>query len=729
MATLYLSAMIPARAQTNKADSLANLIRTEKIDTSRIMLIYERNKYISLDSAIYYNLRNVETAQKIKFYRGEVLARHALAGNYINKSEFSLAKEQLQYLRQFLKPSKDSASLAELYSTYGRFYGTQSKYDSSIQYFDSAIRISERHQLSDLGSYYSGISIGYQQLGNYPAALDYQQKGLNFVEKTGNQNSQAYILLNMAITYENIGDTAKAQRNYLHALELALKLGMKNVETYSYSNLANLYLSQLKWQEAYDIAMKSVEHSGSDKGIRAAGYSKAATALTRLGRFPEAYQIAQKAIETADSTNLPLNISQAYRSMGDFYYRQKKYKEAIPYYLRSKNATKDLSSYSAGVATEYKNLAECYEQTGDYFNALQSFKRSAEISDSVTRKENIRRTTELSMNFEFEKRQNEMAEETQKAAMMARTRQYILTGGLISVLILGLISFIGYKGKQRANKKLSEQKRQIEYALSELKSTQAQLIQSEKMASLGELTAGIAHEIQNPLNFVNNFSEVSNELMTEMEEELTAGNWESAKEIATDVKQNLEKINVHGKRAGAIVRGMLQHSRGSSGKKELTDINALCDEYIRLSYHGLRAKDKSFNAHIETQFDESIGNVNIVSQDIGRVILNLLNNAFYAVNKKQTDTKKDDHFKPTVTVITRHENGNVEVIVKDNGSGISGESIDKIFQPFFTTKPTGKGTGLGLSLAYDIIKAHGGELKVESVEGAGTSFTIQLPLV
>jgi signal transduction histidine kinase len=274
---------------------------------------------------------------------------------------------------------------------------------------------------------------------------------------------------------------------------------------------------------------------------------------------------------------------------------------------------------------------------------------------------------------------------------------------------------------------LQTEKKRAEDALKELRSTQTQLIQSEKMASLGELTAGIAHEIQNPLNFVNNFSEVSTELIDEMNEEILKGNLEDAQQIAADLKENLTKINHHGKRAGDIVRGMLQHSRSSSGQKEPTDINALADEYLRLAYHGLRAKDKSFNATLHTDFDQSIGLINIIPQDIGRVILNLITNAFYVVDEKKKSGI--ENYEPTVSVSTKKIGDKILISVKDNGNGIPSKVLDKIFQPFFTTKPTGQGTGLGLSLSYDIVKAHGGELKVETKTGEGTEFIIQLPII
>jgi signal transduction histidine kinase len=308
------------------------------------------------------------------------------------------------------------------------------------------------------------------------------------------------------------------------------------------------------------------------------------------------------------------------------------------------------------------------------------------------------------------------------------------------------------KRNAELEKLVKERTAELERSLATLKSTQSQLIQSEKMASLGELTAGIAHEIQNPLNFVNNFSEVSSELLDEMKEELAAGSWKSAVEIADDIKKNLEKINHHGKRADAIVKGMLQHSRSSSGIKEPTDINALADEYLRLAYHGLRAKDKLFNATMKTDFDATIGKIDIIPQDIGRVILNLITNAFYACNERSrsaVDEKRNlappppkggmknyqELYEPIVEVKTSMNppsggrGAEVLISVKDNGNGIPQKVLDKIFQPFFTTKPTGEGTGLGLSLSYDIVtKGHGGELKVETIEGEQTTFIIHLPV-
>ncbi|MEO5593703.1 MAG: ATP-binding protein [Chitinophagaceae bacterium] len=324
--------------------------------------------------------------------------------------------------------------------------------------------------------------------------------------------------------------------------------------------------------------------------------------------------------------------------------------------------------------------------------------------------------------------------ETERIKALEKEKQYVITEALKSELEIQVAE---------RTSALTLQKEELQHALDELKSTQAQLIQSEKMASLGELTAGIAHEIQNPLNFVNNFSEVNTELMGEMKAAIEKGDMDEVNAIANDIIANEQKINHHGKRADAIVKGMLQHSRSSGGQKEPTDINALADEYLRLAYHGLRAKDKSFNATMKTDFDESIGSIQVIPQDMGRVILNLITNAFYVVAEKKKPLTPDGKinlaskdYVPTVTVSTKKTGNKILISVKDNGNGIPAQVMDKIFQPFFTTKPTGQGTGLGLSMSYDIVtKGHGGELKVQTKESkglpgeeSGSEFTIQLPI-
>jgi two-component system, NtrC family, sensor kinase len=364
-------------------------------------------------------------------------------------------------------------------------------------------------------------------------------------------------------------------------------------------------------------------------------------------------------------------------------------------------------------------LSDIYEIT-DIQQALFYSKDAIAWNDSLNHI--VKRTTQQTITeFDEQERLREM--EVAKAEFQNRLRMNSFLGSTFTLIVIAIFLFILSRRKQKAKQK-------IEAAFVQLKSTQSQLIQAEKMASLGELTAGIAHEIQNPLNFVNNFSDVNSELIDELSEEVDKGNLDEVKTIAKDIKENEQKINHHGKRADAIVKGMLQHSRTSNGVKEPTDINALADEYLRLSYHGLRAKDKSFNAEFKTEFDESLPKINVIPQDIGRVLLNLINNAFYVVSEKAKNNIDD--YKPEVIVRTSSNNPpsggrGASISVIDNGPGIPAHIVDKIFQPFFTTKPTGQGTGLGLSLAYDIVKAHGGEIIVESVEGEGTKFIIHLP--
>ncbi|MGN6639198.1 MAG: sensor histidine kinase, partial [Mucilaginibacter sp.] len=308
----------------------------------------------------------------------------------------------------------------------------------------------------------------------------------------------------------------------------------------------------------------------------------------------------------------------------------------------------------------------------------------------------------------------------QQAAARATVRFYVLICIIVFLVIMALVFWRNSKQNRKA-------KTQIQHAIDELKVTQNQLVQSAKMASLGELMAGIAHEIQNPLNFVNNFSDVSIELLDEMQTELKNGDKEEAIAVSEDIKQNLEKIRNHGKRADFIVKGMLEHSRTSTGERQATNINILSDEFLKLSYHGLRAKDKNFNADLVTNFDTSIPRIPIVQQDIGRVLINLFSNAFYAVNQKAKIEGGD--YKPTVEVSTMQQNGSILIKVKDNGIGIPESIREKIMQPFFTTKPTGEGTGLGLSLSYDIVvKGHGGKIDVESRENQGSEFIVSLPM-
>ena len=727
-------------SQNATIDSLKKRIKNTKSDTARIFLSNEmitKLGEVNIDSSIILSKRVILEARQINYKTGEVHALRNLATGLIRKGDFENAKKYLDSAKTIVQSIKDSTALATINGTYGMMYGMQGKYDSSTVYYQKAIDIAKLTGNSEnLGRYYGNIAIGYQMQSNFAQALQYQQKSLEFAKEHNNINSQAYTTLNMGITHTNLGDIPRAEKTLLNAVELAQQAGVKIVEVYSYTNLASLYTDNQNWDDGYTYAMKAANLASElgDVAIEAASYSKAARCLTNLQQFDKAKELINKGMADAEASGQPIIICQLNTALGYTLMQQGNYKDAIPYYERCLEVSQVSDKYDPALAVLYSELAYCYEQTGAYKNALDNYKTYSTIHDSIRSRENIKKATEMNMNYEFEKKEalaklEQDAKDAEAERVKNRQLFLIITlGGIVlSILVIVFILIRNNKQKQKANLLLTRQKLKVEKTLKDLKAAQTQLVQSEKMASLGELTAGIAHEIQNPLNFVNNFSEVSNELIEEMHEELNKGDIDEAKTISKDLKLNLEKIMHHGRRADGIVKGMLQHSRINTGTKEPTDINKLTDEYFRLAYHGLRAKDKSFNAHLETDFDKTISPLNIVPQDIGRVILNLFTNAFYAVEQKRTNSNPEN-FKPTVSVSTKKLDNHIELKVKDNGVGIPKDIVDKIFQPFFTTKPTGKGTGLGLSVSYDIIKAHNGEFKVNTKSGQGTEFSILLPI-
>ena len=563
-----------------------------------------------------------------------------------------------------------------------------------------------------LGSFF------YLKKGDNTSALEYYFKALPLAEKTKEKRRISSLYFDMALVYFDMLDN-----------EMALKMTRKGGE-----NLPD------KSHPLYDFMLLQYEANMVQYFLLAknadSAFKYARESHETLGRFNEG--IAYVYLDH-------INLASSYAISGNAQKAEEYFTAAMPLQDSIENASTHLYFYNnyihfllangrtsdaviqsrrlmaLGLQHENNNLKlagagflrQLYDTLNQKDSAYYYSMMEAEINSQIFSQANKNKVQSLIFNEQL----RSVEEKNKEVAYRNKLKQYGLLAGLGMVLFISFILFRNNRQKQKTNKVL-------EKTLSDLKSTQTQLIQSEKMASLGELTAGIAHEIQNPLNFVNNFSEVNQELISEMIEEVEKGNTAEVKAIAKDIKENEEKINHHGKRADAIVKGMLQHSRSSSGVKEPTDINALCDEYLRLSYHGLRAKDKSFNAKFETDFDNSIGNINIISQDIGRVVLNLLTNAFYAVDEKKKSGI--ENYEPTVSISTKKINDKIEIRVTDNGNGIPQKVLDKIFQPFFTTKPTGQGTGLGLSLSYDIVKAHGGEIKVETKEGEGTAFTIQL---
>ena len=660
--------------------------------------------------AIDYGKMNIVNLEKSVTPRSKYFCQAFLSSLRLPFRNSSKLSEGFQFYAEKLKQykiAKDSLGLATCYYVLGGFYRNIGLYEpamynmkKSISFLDSSDLKGQRYldltlNIGKAGWINNGyiISDYYAQMGEYENAIKQGKLILKITIDHYKAGGKGYSGAGLRLTFgaRHLA-LAKIMSNKLDGVDYYLRMAEGGIET-SNDKSAKPYLLQCR--SFYDI--------------KRGAYAEADSLLLQCWKLVNQYQIPVAPTSGILEPDYYLALLRI---------EEKKYNEAIVLLLRNIERVKIVRQ---NVLRDYKLLASLYEKTGDYLKAKEVYKSFINLQDSITADQSKYRT--ISFETEQQITDNEIAISKLESAnkLSAVTRNFTIGIAALILILTGSI-YYRFQSKKKANVVL-------EKTLNDLKSTQSQLIQSEKMASLGELTAGIAHEIQNPLNFVNNFSEVNKELLVEMKDEIDKGNINDAKEIANDVIANEEKINYHGKRADAIVKGMLQHSRSSNSVKEPTDINALADEYLRLAYHGLRAKDKSFNATMKTDFDESIGSINIIPQDIGRVILNLITNAFYATNEKQTlQQAQGDSYEPTVTVSTKKINGKVEIKVTDNGNGIPQKVLDKIFQPFFTTKPTGQGTGLGLSLSYDIVKAHGGELKVETKEGEGSEFIILIPV-
>ena len=554
--------------------------------------------------------------------------------------------------------------------------------------------------------------------GDYATALD---KSLELVKIFHNRKDLygevlALYKVSQALWYA--GEIEQSHLYFLTELPLALKLKNNRELALCYNAIASDYSVMNMPDSGLWYGFKALDYARKDNNniLLSALYGTLGENYVVKKDFDSAIIVSKAGIpvssDASDKVGLYVNLAQSFLGKEQF--------DSAMHYAGVVIKLARQNNFSNQLRFGYECLSQCYEQKGNTDSAFRYYRLAVQTKDELfsTQKENELKAITLREQARKQKAEQE------KTAYKNRVRIYLLLIGMTGIMIIAFLLF-------RANRQKQKAKLKIEQAYNNLKSTQQQLIQSEKMASLGELTAGIAHEIQNPLNFVNNFSEVNNELIEEVKSQKSKLKSEELDNLLHDILQNNEKINHHGKRADAIVKGMLQHSRTGSGQKEPTDINALIDEYLRIAYHGMQAKNKAFTVTTKTDFDPVIGKINIIPQDIGRVILNLINNAFYAVDEKKKNASTGsarDEYEPAVSVSTKKDKDKVEVKVKDNGNGIPQKVLDKIFQPFFTTKPTGQGTGLGLSLAYDIVKAHGGEIKVETKEGEGSEFIIYLPI-
>ena len=614
--------------------------------------------------------------------------------------------------------------------------------DSLNQFYNEALNINRyMDNVHDSLNIMNDYAQANGSIGNYPRELQNLLLPLNISEKRKDTAHTSAVLANIIEMYMSVGDyrSANEYTNKLATFSQSVSFIGINVDMYYALNYAFLNqkdsaaLHAQRTEKSSKVFFIEDDKTNFWGGVIFGGiYSTLGRAYLKMGKDSLAIDRLRKSYYYF--THILGDYSNLHEAVYGLalYFEKVQQQDSAYWYAKqvidiaTKQGFTEYTPDASRILVNYfqiKHLPDSalfYQQIGD--KAYKSLFNAANASDFL----------QVSLEEQQRLQQISAVQDLKEQQYKNNLKMYALLAVLLVAIIVAAFILRSNRQKQKAyallqrqKQETDDQKQKAESALVNLKSTQAQLIQSEKMASLGELTAGIAHEIQNPLNFVNNFSEVNKELIAEMREEIVKGNYDEVNALAKDVEENEEKINHHGKRADAIVKGMLQHSRSSTGVREPTDINALADEYLRLSYHGLRAKDKEFNAEFKTGFDNSFGKINVVPQDIGRMLLNLYNNAFYAVNEKAK--KQIDNYEPTVSVTTKKLNGAIELTVKDNGNGIPQKVVDKIFQPFFTTKPTGQGTGLGLSLSYDIVKAHGGEIKVETKEGDGSAFIISLP--
>lgn len=695
LGSMLLIAFCLQSAAQNQIDSLKTVIQNSNEDTVKVNTLITLSGSLlksDIEKARKYANEAKALADAIGFKRGQAYALKSIGMSYYFQGDYI---ETLLYWQQSLvtfQSINDKRGIANLLNNLGAVNFNQGDDEKAITYYLGSLKVAEEIKdklriataLVNLGAVY------FNKESTHDLALQYYLKALPLSEELGDHDA-------IGTTAVNIGEIYLTKKDHISAFIYF----EKGLQAYKRSENGNVPYALYNLGRVYNLR----EQFGEAVKFQ-----------------NEAFSLAQKMDRKKEMAQAKLGLAEVYRAKKDNNAAIAAYKDAL-HIAQVIGANYELKN-------AYQGLAELYAMASDFKNAFTYQKLYTSFKDTLYNAEIDKKLQANALKFDLEKKQTEIdlleKDKIQKEQKSRIQQLFIISisGALFTALILSLILYRNNQQKQKSNARLQQQKEEIQQTLEKLKDTQSQLVHAEKMASLGELTAGIAHEIQNPLNFVNNFSEVSNELLDEMKEELVKGNYEDAIALAEDVKLNLEKINHHGKRADGIVKGMLQHSRTSSGQKEPTDINVLADEYLRLSYHGLRAKDKSFNASLKTDFDNSIGKINIIPQDFGRVILNLITNAFYAVTEKKKANPYD--YEPVVSISTKKLGSKIEIRVSDNGNGIPKRVIDKIFQPFFTTKPTGEGTGLGLSLSYDIVKAHGGEFKVETKEGEFSHFIIIL---
>ncbi len=746
--TGVLRAQIPAATAAARyryweadPDSLRRVLATQRADTARLrILLHLLDRYDD-------NLPNVREAQTLaaRLGRPEARALRLLPTGTSGSPSAAQAAAQLDSVQAAIAAfDRLGRPVPNLLSSVRTYYNFLNRQEERRAYYQAKLRYYQARGATEntaachhgLGGYYSYRGDFNQSIGHYLQAADLYRGFDRF-----------YYYNEIAVvgdTYADWGNPVKALPYLRQAQRAPRRFQGSNAEFLSRA-VAQLRLGQHDYPAALQAAEQALRPPAGRPGFpvaradaqfeQAYGLVLKSAVLLAQGRAAEAGPLLRLAQPLADSLHIAVNSSGGRFELDAAWARYYAQRHA-PVLAEARW----LAAYrKAGEAhiqplrlAYLRGLAEFYQSQRQPAPAARYALAAAALADTLSAAEGALHVARYEIERAERTQQQRIAglrlAQVQEAARARRQR--LLLGAALAVLAvlagLGFVLWRGNRRQQQANAQLQAQRDETAQALKNLQTTQAQLIQAEKMASLGELTAGIAHEIQNPLNFVNNFADVSTELLTELKEAQAAGDVEEVMALADDLTQNMQKISQHGQRAAGIVRGMLEHSRASTGERTPTDVNALADEYLRLAYHGLRAKDKTFNATLHTDFAPALPSVEAVAGDLGRVLLNLFTNAFYAVRQRQQ--AGEPGYTPTVGVGTERVNGTVVVRVRDNGVGMPPEVQAKIFQPFFTTKPTGEGTGLGLSLSHDIVvQGHGGTLTVESRAGEGTAFTIQLP--
>lgn len=657
---------------------------------------------------------------------------------YLNKANelgFMLAESNpdsaiyfLEKQIQLCRDAKYKKGESEALKIYGNALQNKGDFVASIEYYTNALTIAKELSNDNLiPGILNNIGLVYYNLGNYTEALNNFFDAIKGAETSGNLNVKAAALNNIALIYFEQEKFEEAKSKYQEMLSIYQDLGNQGRQILAYNNIGDVELRQNRPIEALKnlkIGYSSALALQSPEFIEMTARTMA-DIYAAMDSIELAEDLYRRSIAIAEEKGYGVPYSHSLIGLAELFYKKGDLGEASIF------ANKGLEqAEKMGQPNQLRNanelLAKIYEDEGNYQEALKKYKLFKQFNDSINTGQGQRLAANLESEYEFSKKTLEF----EKANLRQRWLTFSAFAGLFTFLIILFMVFQNRNKLDKAfnilkekNIEIKHKNEKLENTVDQLKLTQLQLIQSEKMASLGELTAGIAHEIQNPLNFVNNFSEVSREMIEEMNEEIEKGDLEEVKVISTDIKDNLNKIILHGKRADAIVKAMLEHSKGVAGHKELTNINSLAEEFLRMSYQSFLAKEPDFHSEFKTDLDPDLPKVSVVPQEISKVLLNLINNAFYAVNEK---AKVNPNFQPIVEVTTRNLGDKIEILVKDNGNGIPDSIKEKIFHPFFTTKPSGSGTGLGLSLSYDIVKAHGGELRIESTNEKETVFSISL---